>query len=162
TAGSLAEETDDPRRRAPRAILLALLSVGITGSLLVFAALRAVPDLSAPELALGSGGLPFAVKAALGAGLGTPFLVAVAFSLAVCTLTVHAAAVRLVFAMARDNHLPGSKALARVGRGTRSPVLPAVLIGGAAGVLLAANADFPHLIEALASLAVVWANLAYL
>ncbi|MFO0950989.1 MAG: amino acid permease [Isosphaeraceae bacterium] len=35
TAGTLAEETDDPRRRAPRAILLALVSVGVSGSLLV-------------------------------------------------------------------------------------------------------------------------------
>ena len=32
TAGSLAEETDDPRRRAPRAILVALASVGVAGA----------------------------------------------------------------------------------------------------------------------------------
>ena len=40
----LAEETDAPRRRAPRAILLTLGSVGVAGSLLVFTALRAVGD----------------------------------------------------------------------------------------------------------------------
>jgi urea carboxylase system permease len=161
TAGSLAEETDDPRRRAPRAILLSLVAVGTAGSLLVLTALRAAPDLSAAELGRGSGGLPFVVKAALGQALGTPFLIAVAFSITVCTLTVHAAAVRLVFAMARDNHLPASTFLARVGA-SRSPVLPALLIGAGAAGLLLINADFPHVIEALASLAVVWANLAYL
>jgi urea carboxylase system permease len=162
TAGSLAEETDDPRRRAPRAILLAIGSVGLAGSLLVFTALRAAPDLNAPELSQGSGGLPFVVKQALGAALGTPFLIAAVFAIVVCTLTVHAAAVRLVFSMARDNHLPGSSALARVGAGTRSPALPAVLIGVAAAGLLAVNVDFPQVIETLASVAVVWANLAYL
>jgi amino acid transporter len=94
--------------------------------------------------------------------LGTPFLIAAVFAIVVCTLTVHAAAVRLVFSMARDNHLPGSSALARVGAGTRSPALPAVLIGVAAAGLLAVNVDFPQVIETLASVAVVWANLAYL
>jgi urea carboxylase system permease len=162
TAGSLAEETDDPRRRAPRAILLALASVGVAGSLLVFTALRAVTDLRDPALAVGSGGLPHVVKDVLGATLGLPFLVAVALAIIVCTLTVHAAAVRLVFAMARDNHLPFARALARVSAGTRTPALPAVLVGIAAVGFLVVNADFPHVIEALASVAVVWANLAYL
>ena len=162
TAGALAEETDNPRCRAPGAILLALASVGAAGSLLVFTAVRAVADLHDPALALGSGGLPYVVKSVLGQALGLPFLAAVALAIMVCTLTVHAAAVRLVFAMARDNHLPFARALARVNEGTRTPALPAVLVGLAAVGLLAFNADFPHVIEALASVAVVWANLAYL
>jgi hypothetical protein len=37
-----------------------------------------------------------------------------------------------------------------------------VLIGAGAAGLLAVNVDFPHVIETLASVAVVWANLAYL
>lgn len=162
TAGSLAEETDDPRRKAPRAILLALISVGVAGSLLMFTALRAAPDLGDPELGLGSGGLPYIVTQSLGGRVGIPFLVAMAFSIVVCTLTVHAAAVRLVFALARDNHLPFARALATVGASSRSPVLPALVIGLAASALLAVNYGAPRVIEALASLAVVWANLAYL
>src|SRR5206468_3636126 len=102
------------------------------------------------------------VKAVLGSALGAPFLVVMAFSITVCTLTVHAAAVRLVFAMARDNHLPFARALARVDEGTRTPALPAVVIGVLALGLLALNADSPRVIEYLASVAVVWANLAYL
>lgn len=162
TAGTLAEETDEPRRRAPRAILLATASVGLFGSLLVFTAVRAAPDLRDPALGSGSGGLPYIVKTALGGMLGAPFLVVMAFSIIVCTLTVHAAAVRLVFAMARDNHLPFARALARVNDGTRTPVLPAFVIGVLAVGLLVLHADFPHVIEFLASVAVVWANLAYL
>jgi urea carboxylase system permease len=162
TAGTLSEETDDPRRRAPRAILLALAAVGLAGSLLVFTAVRAAPELDDPALSLGSGGLPYVVNAALGPALGAPFLAAVAFSIFACTLTVHAAAVRLTFAMARDNHLPFSAALARVHEGSRTPALPAVVIGAAAVALLAVNADSPQIIEVMASVAVVWANLAYL
>jgi urea carboxylase system permease len=162
TAGTLAEETDDPRRRAPRAILLSLASVGVSGSLLVFTALRAAPDLTDPALGRLGGGLPHVVKGALGAALGSPFLVVMAFAIIVCTLTVHAAAVRLVFAMARDDALPFARALARVEDRTRTPALPALVIGLAAAGLLVLNADHPQVIEALASVAVVWANLAYL
>ncbi len=162
TAGSLAEETDDPRRRAPRAILLALASVGITGSLLVFTALLATPDLNDPELGRGSGGLPYLIKGVLGPAVGAPFLVVMAFAIIVCTLTVHAAAVRLMFAMARDNLLPFSKALARVDHGSRTPTLPAIVIGVASIGLLMLNLDLPQVIEFMASVAVVWANLAYL
>ena len=39
TAGSLAEETSDPRRRAPRAILMALGAAGVVGMLLLLVAL---------------------------------------------------------------------------------------------------------------------------
>ena len=162
TAGSLAEETDDPRKLAPRAILWALASVGIAGSALVFVAIRAAPDLTDPELARGSGGLPYIVKAALGPAMGTPFLIAVVFSILVCTLTVHAAAVRLMFSMARDGSLPFSTALARVHQGSRTPTLPALVIGIAAALLLVVNVNFPKVVEVLASVSIVWANLAYL
>ncbi|GAC1465596.1 MAG: amino acid permease [Isosphaeraceae bacterium] len=162
TAGSLAEETDNPRRRGPRAILLALASVGLAGSLLVFTALRAARNLSDPELCLSTGGLPYVVKDALGGALGLPFLVVMAFSIIVCSLTVHAAAVRLVFSMARDNNLPFSRTLARVHKGAQTPIMPALLVGGAAASLLMVNVNFPRVIEVMASVAVVWANLSYL
>jgi urea carboxylase system permease len=162
TAGSLAEETDDPRRRAPRAILLSLLAVGIAGSLLAFTAIRAVGNLDAPELSNSGGGLPYVVKNSLGAVLGTPFLCVVALSIIVCTLTVHAAAVRLVFAMARDNNLPWAALMARVSEGARTPAAPALLVGLSATALLLVNLNFPRVIEVMTSTAVLWANLAYL
>lgn len=162
TAGSLAEETAEPRKRAPRAILTSLAAVGTTGTLLVLCALLAVGNLRIPELSQPGGGLSFIVKDALGPRLGTALLCDVAFAIIVCTLTVHTAAVRLVFAMARDNNLPGASALARVHATTKTPALPALLIGFAAAAILVVNVNFPQVIEVLASVAVVWANLAYL
>ncbi len=162
TAGTLAEETDDPRRRAPRAILLAIAAVGVSGSLLVFVALRAAPDLNdpGPQPRRRRTGADRDERA--GSSLGKPFLVVMVCSIIVCTLTVHAAAVRLIFAMARDNALPFAHALARVEEGTRTPALPALLVGVGGVGLLVLNVNHQQVIEALASLAVVWANLAYL
>lgn len=162
TAGTLAEETNDPRRRAPRAIMGALAAVGAAGGLLIFFALRAVGDLHDPALGRVNGGMPLLIKETLGDRVGLALLCDVALAIVVCTLTVHAAAVRLVFAMARDNNLPFSEALARMSEKSRSPVLPAVLIGAFAAAVLVLNVDYPQIIELMASVAIVWANLAYL
>ncbi len=71
-------------------------------------------DPGLPELGRISGGLPFLVKDVLGAKLGVLLLVEVIFAVFVCALAVHAAAVRLMFAMARDHNLPFADALSHV------------------------------------------------
>jgi urea carboxylase system permease len=162
TAGALAEETDDPRRKAPRAILGSLSAVGLVGALLILGALRAAPDLRDPELGRLGGGMATIIQEALGSGWGSLLLADVVLAIAVCTLTVHASAVRLVFAMARDNGLPGSASLARMTGSSRTPRLPAVLLGLGALLILAANANLPQIVEVMASVAIAWANLAYL
>ena len=60
----------------------------------------------------------------LGPGLGKLFLVAVVFAVTVCALAVHAGAVRLIFAMARDNNLPFARSLAAGPAQTRTPLVP--------------------------------------
>ncbi|MEW4570409.1 amino acid permease [Tautonia sp. JC769] len=162
TAGSLAEETDNPRRRAPRAILLALGSVGLVGALLIVTALCAVENPADPQLGLVSGGMPYVIKQVLGDRLGRPLLCLLVVAITVCTLTVHAAAVRLMFAMARDNNLPFSETLAHISETSRTPTWPAVFLGACAILMLVVNVNYPQVIEVMASVAIVWANLAYL
>jgi urea carboxylase system permease len=162
TAGALAEETGEPRRRAPWAILQALTAAALTGALLIGFGLLAVSDPGRPELGRITGGLPFLVKDVLGEALGRLLLVAVIFAVFVCGLAVHASAVRLVFAMARDNNLPFAHALAHVPTRTRVPVVPSVLIGALAAGILIVNVNLPNVIEMLCSVAIIWANLAYL
>ena len=162
TAGTLAEETSDPRRRAPRAILRALAAAGLAGGLLIAVGLLAMPDPHDPAMGQVSGGLPMVVKSVLGPRLGTVFLIEVVFAVAVCALAVHAGTVRLIFAMARDNSLPFAESLARVTGETRTPIAPAVVTGVLASAILLVNVNAPNIIERLCSVALVWANLAYL
>ncbi len=49
----------------------------------------------------------------LGGPLGSVFLVCIVVAIIVCALAVHTAAIRLIFAMARDNALPRQR-LARI------------------------------------------------
>jgi urea carboxylase system permease len=162
TAGSLAEETTEPRRKAPRAILQALTAAATAGALLLLFAMMAARNLVAPELAEGDGGLPYIVKEALGDQLGSVFLWDVILAITVCALVVHAAAVRLIFAMARDNNLPFSAALGRVSAASRTPIIPALAAGVLAAAILVANVDFPNVIKVVTAVAILWANLAYL
>jgi amino acid transporter len=86
TAGSLAEETRDPRWTAPRAILQALTAAAGGGALLLLFGLMAAGNLEAPGLSEPAGGLPYIVTSTLGQGLGKLFLCDVIFAITVCTL----------------------------------------------------------------------------
>ncbi|MBX2925479.1 MAG: amino acid permease [Chitinophagaceae bacterium] len=161
TAGTLAEETHDPRRKAPRAILQALIAAGLGGLLVLLFALMAAPDLGNPGLGNISGGLPMLVKSVLGETTGILFLCVVIFAIIVCTFAVHSGAVRLMYAMGRDGHLPFSKSLSEVSHKTQVPVLATLLSGLAAIIILAVNLQFPKVFELVTSIAILWANLAY-
>jgi urea carboxylase system permease len=162
TAGSLAEETNDPRKKAPRAILQALAAAAAAGALLMLFAMMAAGDLHDRKLGEDDFGLPYIVKDTLGATPGKIFLCDVVFAITVCTLAVHTGAVRLIFAMARDNSLPFSSMLSRVSVSSRIPIVPALLAGIFAAAILAVNVDFPDVIKVVTSVAILWANLAYL
>lgn len=161
TAGTLAEETHDPRKKAPRAILQALLAAGFAGLLVLLFALMAAPDLGNPDLGNIRGGLPMLVKSVLGETTGKLFLCIVIFAIIVCTLAVHSGAVRLMFAMGRDKFLPFSEALSKVSPKTQTPVLATLLCGLAAIIILAMNLQFPKVFELVTSIAILWASLAY-
>ncbi|MDY3551156.1 APC family permease [Gemmata sp. JC717] len=162
TAGSLAEETVDPRRRAPRAILQALLAAALLGALLLVGALLSAPDLADPLLDDGAGGLPYLIKRVLGDTLGTVFVAAAALAVFVCTLAVHALAARTLFAMARDGATPFASRLSRVDPEHRAPRAAAAAVGALACLLLAFNSDHEQLMTALVCVSIVWTNLAYL
>jgi urea carboxylase system permease len=162
TAGSLAEETEDPRRKAPRAILHALGAAATLGFLVLLATLMAAKNLAAPELSRIDGGLPWVVKSTLGSTFGTILLCDIVFAILVCGLAVQAGAVRLIFAMARDQMLPFSRALAHVSPASRTPILATIVVGVFAATILVANVRLPKIVELVTTIGVLWANLAYL
>src|SRR5438874_1295876 len=94
TAGTLAEETNDPRRTAPPAIIRALIAASIIGGLLILFALMTVKNIHDPNIGLL--GLPFIIKQALGNTLGNILLVDPAIAIPVCTLAVMPACIRLL------------------------------------------------------------------
>jgi urea carboxylase system permease len=160
TAGSLAEETDDPSKRAPRAVLQALATAGVMGFLLIVFGTMAVSDQAyADPTTLG---LATITKDVLGDTWGNIFLIDCALAIFVCCLAIHAMSVRILFAMGRDNNLPGGSRLASVSGVRRVPVFPAVLVGVIAMLILGFNLYNQYAFEIIVALGIVFMYLAYL
>jgi urea carboxylase system permease len=160
TASSLGEESIDPRKNTPRSILRALIASFIIGGLILLFALMAVTDINSDEI--GTGGLQFIVLDVLGGTIGDMFLWCVVIAITVCNLAVHTAAIRMMFAMARDNNLPAGAHLARVHPKTKTPIVPAVLIGVLAIVILVVNIRQPQIFVVITSIGIIMIYIAYL
>jgi urea carboxylase system permease len=160
TAGTLAEETRDPRRAAPPAILRALATAAILGGLLILFALMAVDNIN--DKNIGLLGLPYIVKQALGNTTGNIFLADSGLAILVCTLAVCTACIRMLFSMARDGRLPGGDSLARVSGRAKVPIIPALFVGVCSLALLAVNLANQSAFLTLTSVAIIMFYLPYL
>ncbi len=162
TASSLGEETLEPRRTAPRAILRAILASFVIGGAILAFAIMSVPHLDDPMIGSSSGGLQYIVEQVMWGPVGKVFLGCIVVAVTVCALAVHTAAIRLTFAMARDNALPFGEVLAKVNAKTQTPIIPAILIGVIAALILIVNIGQPKIFTVLTSIAVIMIYLAYL
>jgi urea carboxylase system permease len=160
TAGTLAEETNEPRKHAPPAILRALASAGLLGGLLILFAMMAAPNIH--DKNVGLLGMPFIVKGVLGNTTGNVFLWCSVIAITVCCLAVQTAAIRMMFAMARDGRLPFGSAVARVSGRGKVPIIPALVTGIATYALLAANIANQQVFTTLTSVAIIMFYLCYL
>ena len=160
TAGSLAEETRQPRRYAPRAILRALTAAFVVGGLIMLIGMMAVGNIHASEL--GTTGMPYLLKSTLGTGMGDAFLICSAIAITVCCLAVQTAAIRMIFAMARDNRLPFATALRRVSPRAKTPTWPALITGALTVLLLVINIGNQRVFFILTSVAIILFYIPYL
>src|SRR6266567_3596165 len=160
TAGSLAEETRDPRRHAPPAIIRALAAAGIAGLLVILFGEMSVPNIHAKEL--GTSGLPYLVKATLGGTVGNVFLIDSLIAITVCSLAVHAGGIRMIFTMGRDGRLPYASAIAKVHGKSKTPLVPSIVIGVLTLLLLVLNVGNQRAFFVLTSVAIIMFYIAYL
>jgi urea carboxylase system permease len=160
TAGSLAEETKNPSKTTPRALLQALATAGTAGLILLTLALMTTDSLDLATL--GAGGLPSVLESALGSTLGKILLVDVAFAIFICTMAIQAAAIRLAFSMARDHALPFGERMSFVAEHGGSPVVPTLLSGVVAIALLLVNINNSSIFLVITSVSIVIVYIAYL
>lgn len=160
SAAELSEETRDPRRTTPPAIVRALVVSGIGGALLLMAALMSAPDLRSGRMS--TEGMSYIVTSTLGDGLGKVLLVDVAIAVISACLAIQNSASRVMFSMAREGVLPGSRLLNRVGRTTGTPIMTGVAVSALAAAVLLVNLGQSQVFTAVTSVAVVVVYLAYL
>ncbi|HEV7958499.1 MAG TPA: amino acid permease [Acidimicrobiales bacterium] len=132
TASTLAEETHDPRRRAPQAVLMSVSGAFVIGGIFLVALLMAIPNLST---AIKDGWGPAQIiDANFDKFWATVYLLVVTAAIFVCCMAIMAATVRLCFGMARDNRLPASRYLAKVHPTLRTPIWSCIAIAVIAAI----------------------------
>ncbi|MFJ4225720.1 APC family permease [Microbacterium sp. NPDC089695] len=120
SAANLAEETKNPERVIPRAMVQAVIALGVLGMLFLIA----VTALAGDTTALAQSATPVAtvITSVLGPVVGKILLVLVVISIFSCGLVITLSGTRLVWAMSRDERFPAWQVLRRVSRTRHTPV----------------------------------------
>jgi urea carboxylase system permease len=158
-AAMMSEETSNPRRAAPRAMLRVTVGSAMLGIALIFAGFMAIPRLGDPQVL--AGGFPYIIEVALGRGLGDAILWGAVVAVLASVLTAVGYTARAIFAMARDDQLPFSRRLAYIGR-SGTPVLPILVLCLTNIAILAVNVRQPAIVLVVLSCTAVLIYLAYL
>ena len=126
TASTLAEETRDPRRAAPKAVLFSVIGAFIIGGVFLLGTLVAIPNMGvAVKNAFGPAQI---IEANFSTGFATVYLLVVSAAIFVCCLSILAATIRLCFGMSRDNQLPFSGVLSKVSPSLHTPVWSCIVV----------------------------------
>jgi amino acid transporter len=110
------EETRGAARHVPRAIWIALLSVGALVILNAVAAALAHPDPAAVVAGRDADPVATAVVASFGSWSAKPFAAVVLAAFLACGMAAQALTARTIYSIARDGVLPGSRFLSHVDR----------------------------------------------
>ncbi len=132
TASTLAEETRDPRRSAPKAVLFSVIGAFIIGGVFLLATLMSIPNLH--TAIAGAWGPANIIEANFSSGFATLYLFVVSAAIFVCCLSIMAATIRLCFGMSRDNQLPFSRHLAKVSPALHTPVWTCIAVAVLAAI----------------------------
>jgi amino acid transporter len=126
--GSVAEETRNPKREVPRAIIISLIAVGVVDFLAACALMLATPSISAIVAGEVADPVSGAVVAGLGSWAEKPFLAVVVTGFIACGIAVQATGVRVVYSYSRDGMLPLSHVWSRVAGWNQSPLFAVLIV----------------------------------
>ena len=139
TAGGLAEETINPTREVPRAMLFAIGITAVLSAFWLVSMVLAIPDVKKTQ-AQGTEAIAYIFNAHFPSWVTNVFLISVCVAIFVCCLAIQAACTRLLFAYGRDKMIPASKFFGYVHPSTKTPMLSAIFVAVAAvAVLLYVN-----------------------
>lgn len=132
---SMAEEVEQPERNIPKAIIGALLAIGIVVSYCALALILATPDFGA----IVSGAIvdPAAstIQAAFGENIARVFFVLVIIGFAASMMMAQTSVSRVIWAFSRDRILPGSHFLSKLSSKHCTPDRAVIVVGVLAAIV---------------------------
>jgi amino acid transporter len=141
TASTLAEETKNPRKSAPQAVLASIVGAAIIGTIFLVAVIIAIPgDVKQFVADTAAGKYPFPLVTIIEANFpgwaANLYLFVVFAAIYICCLAIQTSTIRLAFGMARDGKLPLAKYYNNVHPSLHTPVGTCIVIGVLAGLPL--------------------------
>ena len=141
TASTLAEETKNPRKSAPQAVLAAIIGAAIIGAIFLIAVIIAIPgDLTKFIADINAGKDPFPLITIIQSNFpgwaANLYLFVVFAAIYVCCLAIQTATIRLAFGMGRDGKLPLAKYYNNVNTSLHTPIGTCIVVGVLAGLPL--------------------------
>jgi amino acid transporter len=140
SAGAIAEEVHEPRRNLPKAVIFSLSFIAVVVIYSSLAIILAIPDMSAVTSALDAPNhvadpVSSTLTAALGDSIAKPVEILFVIGFLASFLALQTSASRVIWAYARDGALPGARALTRLSKVQKQPVV-ALLVTTVVGALL--------------------------
>ena len=136
TAGSVAEETPQPRIDVPKAIILSLVTVAAVVTYASLALILAIPDFGAVLSGEVADPVADTVTFQLGEDITRPLFVLFIIGFTASLLAIQTNCSRVMWAFARADVLPASGALKKLSSGARLPVNTIMTTGVIAAILL--------------------------
>jgi amino acid transporter len=125
SASNLAEETFEPHKTIPRAMVRAVVLSGVVGMAFLIALVYAINSVGA--VSASTAPVALVVQDVLGGFVQKVFLIFVCVSIFACGLVIMVTNGRLIWSMARDRRLPGYQLWRQVPKATGGPTWATVL-----------------------------------
>ena len=135
SAGSIAEEVQNPRKNLPKAILFSIIFIAAIVMFSSLAIILAMPQDAALLEDYAADPVYAILTATLGSQISIPLQILFAIGFIASFLALQTAASRLIWAKARDGALPGSRVLVALTKGQGQPI-GALLVTTVIGTLL--------------------------
>jgi amino acid transporter len=143
SAANLSEETKNPKKVIPAAMVRSVLVSGVVGTLFLMAISAGIGG-EVEKISASTSPVADIIGRTVGHTLEVVMLVVVCVAIFACGLVIMTSNSRLIYAMARDGRIPFAETFTKVPRSTGGPVWAAVL-AAAASILVTlgfyANAD---------------------
>jgi amino acid transporter len=160
-AGAIAEEVHDPARNVPRAIIGVMVSIGLITVFVTMASILAIPDIKAAMTGNIADPVIQTVTAHLGSAFEKPVLLLIAMGFIGSMVALHTAGSRTLYAMGRDQTIPGAAFFTRLSAVRKLPVMALATIAAVSIVILLINIGASQVFTTLLSVAVVGFFISY-
>lgn len=160
-AGAIAEEVHDPARNVPRAIMGTMLTIGAITVFVTLASILAIPDIKAAMTGNIADPVIQTVTYHFGSAFEKPVLILIAMGFIGSMVALHTAGSRTLYAMGRDNAIPGGAFFTRLSAVRKLPVVALISIAAVSIVILLINTGATAVFTTLLSVAVVGFFMSY-